>query len=157
YGLEELGNGRIRAVGVDAIIDKTDFKRQVGCYLPDQLGYEVVDCTYETSDYADLNGKVFRLIVVEYDPKHLPYMPKKESSNLKLFDVYVRNVGATERANYAQMQDIFNRRIESHYSSAREISLQEHLAELKLLFEESPSHLTKNGFLFGFQEVIAAA
>jgi hypothetical protein len=46
----------------------------------------------------------------------------------------VRNKTETVEANYEQLQGIINRRIQTQYSSAAELTLEEHLAQLKLLY-----------------------
>ena len=53
-------------------------------------------------------------------------------------DVYVRNGAATRRATHMQLQKIINRRIGTGHSTGRELTLKEHLEELRVLYAEAP-------------------
>lgn len=134
FGVEENKDSSLNSKGLSSLSDKTDFNKGIKNYLPDNLVYEVVDFTYAESEYPQLKGKSFRVVIVEYEPRYIPFLPKKASEKLKRNHIYIRhNVGAIQ-AEYEQLQDIFNRRLETNFSSAREISLMKHLAELKELY-----------------------
>lgn len=115
-------------------LEKTAFERSLGHLLSDNLTYEVLDLSYPASEYQQLNGKNFRIVLVKYDARYIPHLPKKESGKMKKTDIYIRDNSSSSLAEDRHLQDIFNRRLATDFSSAREISLEEHFQELRKLF-----------------------
>ena len=62
-------------------------KEQIGAwikpYLSSSLKYDVYDFSYQTSEYEALKGKQFQMLFVEDTPQFLPFISRKEGSNIK--------------------------------------------------------------------------
>ncbi|OUL18768.1 hypothetical protein BV372_34020 [Nostoc sp. T09] len=135
FGVEEnKKDNSFESKGLSQLNDKTDFKNKIEKYLPSQLNFEVIDFKYEESEYPNLKGKSFRVVVIEYNPRYIPFLPKKDSQNIKRYHIFIRHNTSTMLAEYEHLQDILNRRIETTYSSTTEMTLAEHLAQLKELY-----------------------
>ncbi len=135
FGVEENKKDKtFTATGLSNLDDKTDFLNKLKKYIPFRLNFEVIDFSFEESEYPKIKGKSFRVLIVEYDPKYIPFLPEKESDKFKRYHIFIRHNTSTILAEYDNLQDILNRKLETNYSSSREISLAEHIAELKELY-----------------------
>ncbi|WP_298912818.1 RNA-binding domain-containing protein [uncultured Nostoc sp.] len=135
FGVEEKKeDNSFNSKGLSDLNDKTDFKNKLEKYLPSQLDFEVIDFSYEESEYPKLKGKRFRVVIIEYNPRYIPFLPKKDSDKIKRSHIFIRHNNSTINAEYEHLQDILNRRVETTYSSTTEMSLAEHLAQLKELY-----------------------
>ncbi len=139
YGVEEDKKSTLIPVGINLkeSDDKTKFRQKLDKYLDRHLKYEVIDFHYPDTDtdYQEaIQGKTFRVIIVEYNPRYIPFLSKKQSEKLERKYVYVRKNYSSEIADYESLQNIFSRRIETEFSSLREITLTEHLSELKEMY-----------------------
>lgn len=134
FGVDEIENNKFDPIGID-LNDKTEFTRDVNKYIPhNNLKYLVLDFHYEESEYPKIKGRSFRVVIVNYDAKYIPFLATKDGKNISKTIVYIRKNVSTVPAEYTDLQDILNRRLETGFSSAREISLQEHFEELKLMY-----------------------
>lgn len=136
FGLDETESNIFEPVGIENKIDPTDLEKQLSKYLPSKL-FEltnVIYTIYTESEYGKLKGKTFINIIVNYDPKYIPFMPLKDGDAIKKNTIYIRKNRATEPANYDDVQNILNRRVETEYTSSSERKLREHLEELKELY-----------------------
>lgn len=121
-------------VGLVNATEKTEFETNIKKYLPDQLNYEVHDLKYASSEYKNLIDKFFRVILINYNPEYIPFLPVKDGKGILKTDIYIRDNTSTVKANFSHIQDIINRRLATGHSSARELSLQEHFDELKRMY-----------------------
>ncbi|MGD1917943.1 MAG: hypothetical protein ACFCAD_03080 [Pleurocapsa sp.] len=69
----------------------------------------------------------------------IPFLPLTDGKDIYRNTIYIRKNRATEPANYDDIQDILNRRLQTEYTSSSERKLREHLEELKELY----SHISK--------------
>ena len=71
---------------------------------------------------------------------------------------YVRREGQTEEATHDELQRIINKRIEAGYSSSSELSLKQHLEQLRLLYAEVPAPRVSfglgAGIVRGFKDLL---
>ncbi|VXD14313.1 hypothetical protein [Marinoscillum sp. 108] len=111
--------------------------------LPNNLEYEILDFTFEETEYGILKGRNFQLILVNEQERYIPFLSKNESKSLKKDTIYVRRGTQSVQANYEELQKILNQRIESEYDSSSEMKLDEHLAQLKTLY----AHIKKYYYL----------
>lgn len=142
FGVKETENGKFEPVGI-GLNDKTHFLRDINDYVPDKLSYEVIDFNFTETEYTEIKGKSFRVVIIEYSPEYIPFLPKKSGKDINKTTIYIRRNASSEPAEYNDLQDIFNRRLETSFSSAREISLTEHFKELKEIYS-----LIKKGFWY---------
>jgi predicted HTH transcriptional regulator len=142
FGVKETKNGKFECVGLE-LDDKTEFLKKIEAYLPDKLIRSVHDFSFNEAEYTKIIGKSFRVVIVEYTPEYIPFLSKKDGEGISKNRIYIRKNSSSETAEYNDLQDIFNRRLETSFSSAREISLTEHFKELKEIYS-----LIKKGFWY---------
>ena len=142
FGVKETENSKFESVGLE-LDDKTEFLKKIEAYLPDKLIRSVHDFSFNEVEYTKIIGKSFRVVIVEYTPDYSPFLSKKDGEGIKRNLIYIRKNSSSETADYNDLQDIFNRRLETSFSSAREISLTEHFKELKEIYS-----LIKKGFWY---------
>jgi predicted HTH transcriptional regulator len=133
FGVKETENSKFESVGLE-LDDKTEFQKKIEAYLPDKLIRSVHDFSFNEVEYTKIIGKSFRVVIVEYTPDYIPFLSKKDGEGIKKNLIYIRKNSSSETADYNDLQDIFNRRLETSFSSAREISLMEHFKELKDIY-----------------------
>jgi predicted HTH transcriptional regulator len=138
-GVKELTDKSFDPTGLENIIDKADVAKGVNHYIPGEITWEVLDFHFTTSDYQNIIGKKFQVVFVEYNPEYIPYLSKKDGDGIKKNTIYVRRGTSSEEANYEEIQKLINVKIETGYSTASQIMLDEHLAQLKVLY----SNITK--------------
>lgn len=133
FGVDEAASPK--AVGLVSIRDKVNVTNALKKYIPEMLRYDIYDYSYEASEYPQITGKSFQIIMVEDQPKYLPYVSMGESQDIDRDVIYVRRGTSSEKANYTELQRIFNRRIEIGYSTQDEFDLLKHLHELEALVD----------------------
>ena len=124
------------ATGLPRLADKTVIYDAVTTYLPDGLEFDVRDFRYTESEYDAIKGKMFQVLFVENCPERLPFLADRDGDDIAASVVYVRAGTSTRPATHEQLQRILNRRIETGHSTERELTLREHLDELKILYDE---------------------
>jgi hypothetical protein len=147
-GVKQEEDGSLNPVGVSRVKDKTEIFGGVDDYLPDALSrqIELLDFLYEESEYPKLKGKSFQVLFVEDDPVHIPFLSMKAGANIVANRVYTRHGVATEEATHDEVQRIINRRLETGYSSRKELDLRTHLEQLKVLFEQVSPYAYRSVF-----------
>ena len=127
-------DGELESKGLHELNDKADIEKSVSQYLPSGVKYEVLDFSYSASEYADLIGKSFQVMLIEHDPKRIPFLCKKAGDGLKNNVVYIRRGTNSTEANHDEIQRLINERIETGFSSSSVLELEEHLEQLKTLY-----------------------
>ena len=141
-GVKEHTDGSLSSVGIPELKDKTDIHNSVKKFLPEDIEYDVLDFSFKESEDAAIKGKKFQALLVEDRPQRLPFISTVDGTEITSNTIYVRVGVSTSPATHDQVQKILNRRIETGYSTDRELTLKEHLDELKLLYAHmSPSSI----------------
>ena len=125
-------------------------------YISSNLKYEIYDFVYNTAEYDYLKDKKFQMLVVEDTPEFIPFLSKRESGSLKQNMIYVRRGTSCEIANEEELQSILERRINYlHPLSGEPLSLEEHLNQLKILYDNiDEEHVYyKNGLSKGMKSI----
>ncbi len=136
FGACEKDDHTIVAEGIEKIKDHAVISDSIKNLIPSDLKYEVHDFSYTTSEYAALEGKNFQMIVIEDTPEYIPFLAKKDSDTLKANVIYVRRGTSCETANQDEIRNIINRRINYiHPLTGEPLSLEEHLKQLKILYD----------------------
>lgn len=77
------------------------------------------------------------MLVVEDVPQYIPFLSRRESGSLKQNMIYVRRGTSCEIANEEEIQVMLNRRMKYlHPLSGEPLQLEEHLKQLKILYEK---------------------
>jgi predicted HTH transcriptional regulator len=134
-------DGTLEAAGITKIIDKSEISKALNKYVPTDVVFEIIDFSFDDSEYPTIKGKKFQVMLVEYDPKLLPILSLKEGKDIKPNVVYVRRGTSSDEANHEELQKIINERIETGYSSKHLLELSDHLGQLKTLYINRGSRL----------------
>ncbi|MGM3307442.1 AlbA family DNA-binding domain-containing protein [Anabaena sp. WFMT] len=153
FGVKETENGKFESVGLQ-LDDKTEFSKKIEAYLPDKLIRSVHDVSFNEAEYTKIIGKSFRVVIVEYTPEYIPFLSKKDGEGIKKNLIYIRKNSSSETADYNDLQDIFNRRLETSFSSAREISLTEHFKELKEIYSLLSKNIITTKDIYSFMDTM---
>jgi hypothetical protein len=145
-GVRQEEDGSLTSVGLTKMRDKAEISKGLKGYFPPTLEYLVLDFAYKSSEYPDLVGKSFQVLIVESDPKALPYLAGRDGTGVRANAVYVRRKTESVEADHGELERLLNKRIETGYSSSRVLELEEHIAQLKTLY--SSIDRTKTGYHF---------
>lgn len=137
-GVLEMEDKTLQPAGLDALIDKASVVAGIRKYIPDNLleDIEILDFGYEDSEYPKIKGRKFQVVFVGDDPEHLPFISRADGEDIRESVIYVRKGTATVEAGYEDLQRVINRRLDTGHSSQREMELQAHLDQLKVLYTQ---------------------
>lgn len=136
-GVKQLEDHSLEPCGLKNLVDKADISKKIKKFIPSFLlsEIEVLDFSFDASEYPKLIGKTFQILFIGDNPKYLPFVSQSTSGNdIRENAIYVRRGTSTEEANYEELQRVLNRRIETNQSSQTEIDLQTHFDQLKFLY-----------------------
>lgn len=159
FGVSEKDNGTVDFEGLEQIRDKADVSNELKNYIPSELKYDIYDFSYDSSDYAALEGRKYQMLVVEDTPESIPFMAKKESTHLKTNEIYVRRGTSCMAANREEIKSILSRRINyMHPLTGEPLSLDEHLDQLQSLYKRISKENVyyKNDITEGISTVLKA-
>jgi predicted HTH transcriptional regulator len=142
FGVEEVKDNQFYSCGLNELPDITKIEKSVKNYIPNKLEFDSIPYHF-SDDSSDLHDKFFLVIVVYYNPKYIPFVALKESTELKRNTIYIRRNRASEPINHEELQEILSKRIETEYSVTDERKLIEHLEELKELYKYIPKTINK--------------
>lgn len=139
-GVAEADDGTLDPQGLLALKDKADVTNGVKNYLPNPLldVIDIVDFSFDASEYPKLIGKRYQVVFVEDLPTHLPFVAIRGGTKIRQSAIYIRHEAETEEANYDELQGIINRRLATGHSTQGEIDLNTHLEQLKVLYSFVP-------------------
>jgi hypothetical protein len=144
-GVDEKSDKTLEPIGLKEVKDKADIQNGLKNFLPSGLmtRYQVLDFSFEASEYPKIVGKRFQVLLVEYSVDHVPFVSIRASGNdIQAARVYVRREGLTAEATHDELQRIINRRIEAGYSTSDEVDLKQHLEQLRVLYSELPRYVS---------------
>ena len=136
FGVAENDDKTLSPAGIAQIKDKAVISNEIKNYIPSDLKYEVYDFSYTASEYEALKGKAFQMLVVEDTPQFIPFLAKRESGSLKQNQIYVRRGTSCEIVNQEELTALLHRRCNyMHPISGKPLNLNEHLKQLKMLYD----------------------
>lgn len=151
-GIKQNEDGSLEPIGLVELIDKVEIVKIVKKYAPSGLNYDVIDFSFEGSEYPAIKGKKFQVVIVEYTEEVLPLLALKSGTDIKGNVAYVREGTESIEANHEQMEHLINLRVESGYSSSHTLDLREHLDQLKVLYQSRKD--TGNNLLGGVSQAM---
>lgn len=143
FGVEEIKPNQFSPCGLFNSFDITDVEKKLGSYISKKLEIDIIPTYFKGQDHPEIEDKFFLIIIVKYNPRHLPFISLKAGDNLKKDTIYIRRNRASEPINHDEIQEILNNRIDTEYSTTNERKLIEHLEELKELYSHIPKKLKK--------------
>lgn len=135
FGVYQHKTGELESKGLESLIDKANIYNGVKPFLPEEVSYDVLDFTFNESEYEKIKGKKFQVLFIENKPEYIPYISVAEGDGIRSSTVYVRRGTNSLIASYEELQRLINKRIETRYSSNSEMDLEAHLTQLKILYK----------------------
>lgn len=141
-GVREDKDGNLIFDGLDNLKDKADIDNEISKFIPRNLNYEVFNFSYDSSEYKEIEGKKFQLLIVYNTPDRLPFVSLSEKKGSIDKDViYVRRATKCEKANANDIEKILEKKVMTIFKDSKEMSLDEHLLQLKKLYNELPKKI----------------
>ena len=134
-GLHQAEDGNLEARGLGEFKDKVDIVKVTKKYVPANVQFDILDFSYDESEYKTIKGKKFQVVIVEYSKKILPILSLKDGAGIDANVAYIREGTESIEANHAQLEHLINSRIESGYSSSHTLDLAGHLEQLQVLYK----------------------
>ncbi len=147
FGVKENEDKTLASIGLESLQDKTQVINSVKSYLPEKISFKVFDFSFKETEWADIKGKKFQVLIVEDRPNHLPFLSMRDSEGIKKNTVYYRGSVNTDEATHEQLQQIINRRIDTGYSTTKEMEFRAHLNQLKDLYDMIPEYYSSAPWL----------
>ena len=141
FGIKENDDGSLTPVGLKAFRDKADIGHEVSSFISPNLDYEILDFDYDSPLYSEATHTKFQMLIVHYTPERLPFVSLAESTNIQKNVIYVRRGTKCEKANAEDIDKIITKKIETVFKSSSDLSLSDHLHQLKLLYAELPEKI----------------
>jgi predicted HTH transcriptional regulator len=134
-GVMQYDDGSIELKGLtdDEFLDKADVDNKLQHLLPKYLRYRTEDFIFTGDIHPLLNMKRFQVLVIDYDPRYVPYTSVVTRGELRYGAIYVRQGTKTIEATNERLVEVILRKVQSGGSDSDERSLQEHLEHLKIL------------------------
>lgn len=145
-GIKENVDGTTDAVGISKIEDKANISSKISKFLPDTISFEVCDFDYSGEEYSKLKDKKFQVIFINSEEEKLPYVWSRDSGENTIGVVYIRRGTKTCKANNRELQELIDKRIRASYVEGSSLGLEEHLKQLKILY----NNIDKNKTYFTF-------
>lgn len=146
--------------GIDSLRDKADVNNGISKYLPSTFSYEMLDFSYDSDIYPNADGKKYQIIVVPKMEDRIPFISQADSDKkIEKGAIYVRRGTKCEKATPDELSQLISTRIGAIYKKDHsEMTLQDHLKQLKLLYDEMPPKirvLVKKGTVPNFANALA--
>lgn len=147
-GVEEQSDGKIIPLGLENFRDKADVNNDISKYILPSLDYEIYDFSYDGAEYSLMENRKFQMVVIHDTPERLPFISLAETTNLDKDTIYIRRGTKCEKANSTEIEKILETKISKIFKETSDMSLEEHLSQLKLLYGQLPQKiqvLVRNG------------
>ena len=136
FGVKENDDCRLESKGLPKLQDKADVGNALKRYISPDLKYTIHDFEYNASEYKDLEGKKFQLLIVEDTPEHLPFVSKKAGADIREAAIYTRRGTACVEASESEIHNMVSRRINHELpNGGHALDLSQHLKQLQALYE----------------------
>lgn len=144
FGVYENDDKTFSCDGLKELQAKEQVGEWIKPYLSPNLKYNIYDFSYQASEYEMLRGKHFQILVVEDTPEFLPFISRKEGSNIKPSAIYIRRGTSDMQVTEEELSHILERRAKHIFPEAgRPLVLKEHLEQLKTLYESIEPTISK--------------
>lgn len=111
FGVHENDDKTFSCDGLKELQAKEQIGAWIKPYLSSSLKYDVYDFSYQTSEYEALKGKQFQMLFVEDTPQFLPFISRKEGSNIKPATICIRRGTSDEQVTEEELSYILERRM----------------------------------------------
>lgn len=133
-GIEEKPDGTIEAIGLEKLFDKEKQHSKISKFLPDTVKFDILDFDFSDESYSKIKNKLYQMILIQSDDKDLPYIWNKDSNENQVGFVFIRKGTKTVKANSTELSALIDKKIKSIYTEGSKLALEEHLNQLKILY-----------------------
>ena len=119
-GVAECEDGTFEVKGLKTLKDKTKLKDSLQVFLPQSIGYEIFDFEYDSSEYNNLIGKKFQILLVRCNEDIIPVLSLSAGGSLHRNRIYIRHNDSTREADHEQVQQLINKTYRSDSTNAQE-------------------------------------
>ena len=137
-GVRENGNGTLAPIGLEELEDKEKMIGKLANFLPENLKPNILDFDFRDEAYSKVEGKLFQRMCIYSNDIELPYVWKKNSNEAEGGCIFYRRGTSTVKANVQEIKDMINKRIEAAYAKKSSLNLEEHLIQLRTLYDYIP-------------------
>lgn len=141
FGVKQNEDNTFEIVGLEKIKDTADVSNETSKLISPSLDYEILDFIYDSSIYAGYENKKFQIIVIHDTPERLPFISLGQTDKIEKDVIYVRRGTKSVKASSDEINRIIERKIATIYSDNTNISLDEHLIQLRKLYSELPQKI----------------
>ena len=154
FGVKENDDGTLSAVGLNQLEDKEKENSKIQKFLTDILDFQIYDFDFNGENYSKVNGKLFQILCISSKEIELPYVWKKDSNGAEVGCIFYRRGTKTIKANMQEIQNMIDKRIEATYMEESNLQLEEHLKQLKTLYNNLvPYKYSLNGIFQGINSL----
>lgn len=140
-GVREEDDKGLTPVGLESFKDKATVNDEIAKYVPPGLDYEIFDFDYEASEYAAVQNKKFQLLIVHDTPERLPFISLNATTDLEKDVIYIRRGTKCAKATADEIEHIIEGKIATIFKETSDLTLDEHLKQLKKLYAELPQKI----------------
>lgn len=158
FGVCQKDDGSFETEGIlDKLKDDADLRKGVKKFIPDTLKFYLKNFKYESSEYEKLKNKNFQILIIENEPKNLPYICCRDGSCIKDGDIYIRNGTESRKATNYQVQKIIEKKlIACKIPKNKDMTLKQHLEQLEVLYNEFTYTSVEESTLSGLTKALGA-
>lgn len=141
FGVKENEDNTFDILGLDSLKDTADISNSISRLVSSSLDYEVFNFVFDSDVYGKFENKKFQIMVIHDTPERLPFVSLGQSEKIEKDVIYVRRGTKSEKATSEEINRIIERKIATIYSENTDISLDQHLEQLKKLYSELPQKI----------------
>ena len=141
FGVKENEDNTFDILGLDSLKDTADISNSMSRLVSSSLDYEVFNFVFDSDVYGKFENKKFQIMVIHDTPERLPFVSLGQSEKIEKDVIYVRRGTKSEKATSEEINRIIERKIATIYSENTDMSLDQHLEQLKKLYSELPQKI----------------
>lgn len=141
FGIKQKDDGTFEPVGLEKFKDDADINNDLARYISPNLYYEIFNFDYKGSEYEAVENKKFQVLIVNDTPDKLPFISLNQADGLTEDTIYIRRGTKSEKATNEDIARIIDDRIKTIYKDGTNLELNEHLSQLKQLYNELPQKI----------------
>jgi len=148
-GVIEEEDGGLTPQGLSELRDKANIGNTLDKYIPGELHHEILNFDFSASEYKEVEGNAYQVVLVDSDEMELPYLPIRDGSDIQENRFYVRRDTRSVEANRAEIKRIIDTRANAS-AKATEMAFGEDLDQLRSLYQRlTMATLGMEGFTSG--------
>lgn len=141
FGIKQQSDGTFEPKGLEKFKDDADINNDLARYVSPNLQYVIFNFEYKGSEYKAVENKKFQVLIVNDTPDRLPFISLNQTEGLEKDTIYVRRGTKSEKATYEDITRMIDDKIKTIYKDGSDLELNEHLSQLKQLYDELPQKI----------------